>query len=319
MRSWLLKHGYLLLVLTALPIPAGAAECPPGRVVQKVVQSEDAIQTFCKCDVGYIPRGRVCIRKLPEVDPAFFVSVEHASFVRAELERLRAKRARIAAQLAKLEQLRSDQDRYLEEMGRMREQVMYDGFGGLLSVLSSKIFLDRIPGLSTTDARELTAGLRLMKTAIDAVAMEQAGPDRDRARRKALDACKTALGTIAALTVPDGYKDQFKKTIDAAFESIKAADTNWKAVDAPMRDRVTKALDGVASITGALVPPVGMAWSGINATGNAIVYWQIQNDKESISEALVSSQRAKLAYDNRLAATDELIGFYEVEAAKAGN
>jgi parvulin-like peptidyl-prolyl isomerase len=31
--------------------------------------------------------------------------------------------------------------------------------------------------IPATDARGLTAGLRLMKTAIDAVAMEQAGPD----------------------------------------------------------------------------------------------------------------------------------------------
>jgi hypothetical protein len=74
MRSWVLQHGCLFFVLTALPAPTRAAECPPGRVVQKVVTTEDAIQTFCKCDVGYIPRDRVCIHKLPEVDPAFFVS-----------------------------------------------------------------------------------------------------------------------------------------------------------------------------------------------------------------------------------------------------
>jgi uncharacterized protein YigA (DUF484 family) len=321
MRSRILQQGYLLFVfaMTALSTPAGAAECPPGRVVQKVVESEDSTQTFCKCDVGHIPRGRACIRKMPEVDPAFFVSAEHASFVRAELERLRAKRAKIAAQLAKLEQLRSEQDRYLQEMGLMREQVMYDGLSDMLSVVSSKVVLDRIPGLSPADARELTAGLRLMKTVIDAVAMEQAGPDRDRARRKALDASKTALGTIATLTIPDSYKDAFKKTIDATLESIKASDANWKAVDAPMRARVVKALDGMAAITGALVPPVGVARSGINAAGNAIVYWHIQNDKESIVEALVSSQRAKLAYDNRLSATDEMIRFYEVEVRKAGN
>jgi hypothetical protein len=68
--------------------------------------------------------------------------------------------------------------------------------------------------------------------------------------------------------------------------------------------RALTALDGMAEITAAL-PPVGVMRSGVNAAGNAIVYWHIQNDKESIVEALVSSQRAKLAYDDRLAATDE--------------
>lgn len=324
MRSWSVRLGGLLLVFSTFVIaPVQAAECPPGRVVKDVKTSESAThittETACGCAPNHVPRNRVCIPRMPVVDPAFFVSAEHESFVRSELERLRGKRARITLQLTKLEQLRERQDRYLQEMGRMREQVMYDGLSDLLSVASSKIFLDRIPGLSAADARELAAGLRLMKTAIDAVAMEQAGADRDRARKKALDVSKTALGTLASLTMPESYRDALKKTIDATFEAVKASDANFKAVDAPMRERVVKALDGMAAITGALVPPVGAARSGINAAGNAYVYWHIQNDKESIVEALVSAQRAKLAYDNRLVATDEMIKFYEVEARRTGN
>ncbi|KJC49397.1 hypothetical protein UP09_06675 [Bradyrhizobium sp. LTSP885] len=317
MGGWVIRHGYLLLIVPA--VFAGsvrAAECPPGRVIDKVEETEDAVRTFCKCDVDRVPHGRACIYRTPTVDPAFFVSPEHAAFVRAELERLRVKRAKIAAQFAKLEQLRADQDRYLQEMGEMREQVMYDGLSDLLSVVSSKVVADGIPGLSPTDARELTTGLRLMKTAVDVESTELAGDNRDRARRKAIDACKTALGTLATLTMPDSYRDPIKRTIDATAESIKAADVNWKAADAPMRQRVVTALDGIAAITGAIVPLVGTARSGVNAAGNAIVLWHIQNDKESIVEALVSSQRARLAYDNRLAATDEMIRFYEVEAKK---
>lgn len=324
MRSRSVRLGGLLLVFSTLVIaPVQAAECPPGRIVKGVETTESAThittQTACGCAPNHVPRNRVCIPRMPEIDPAFFVSAEHASFVRSELERLRGKRARITLQLTKLEQLREQQDRYLQEMGRMREQVLYDGLSDLLSVASSKVFLDLIPRLSAADARELAAGLRLMKTSIDAVAMEQAGPDRDRARKKALDVSKTALGTLASLTMPESYRDALKKTIDATFETIKASDANFKAVDAPMRERVVKALDGMAAITGALVPLVGAIRSGVNAAGNGYVYWHIQNDKESIVEALVSAQRAKLAYDNRLVATDEMIKFYEVEARRAGN
>src|SRR5215467_12873787 len=179
MCSRIFPYGCLLFVVTVLATPAGAAECPPGRVVDKVVETQDERQTFCKCDFDRVPQGRACIHKMPEIAPGFFVSPEHAAFVRAELARLRAKKAKIAAQLAKLNQLRADQSRYLQELGEMREQVMYDGLSDLLSLASSKVVLDRIPGLSAADARELTAGLRLMKTAIDAVAMEQAGPDRE--------------------------------------------------------------------------------------------------------------------------------------------
>jgi len=328
MRGWSVRLGGLLLVFSTFVIaPVQAAECPPGRIVKGVETTESAThittQTACGCAPNHVPRNRVCIPRMPEIDPAFFVSAEHASFVRSELERLRGKRARITLQLTKLEQLREQQDRYLQEMGRMREQVLYDGLSDVLTLASSKVLLDRIPGLSSRDASELAAGLRTMKAAVDAVAMGQAGPDRDRALKKALDASKTALGTLATLTIPESQKDAFKKTIEVTFETIKAADTNWKAADAPMRERVVKALDSMAAITGAVVPPIGAARSAINATGNAegnaYVYWHIQNDKESIVEALVSAQRAKLAYDNRLVATDEMIKFYEVEARRAGN
>ena len=157
MRSWSVWLGGLLLVFSTFVIaPVQAAECPPGRIVKGVETTDSAThtttRTACGCAPDHVPRGRVCIPGMPAIDPAFFVSAEHASFVRSELERLREKRTKIAAQLAKLEQLREQQDRYLQEMGRMREPVMYDGLSNLLSIGSSKVFLDRIPGLSPRDA-----------------------------------------------------------------------------------------------------------------------------------------------------------------------
>ena len=296
-------------------------------MVKGVERTESAThtttRTACGCAPNHVPRGRVCIHRMPEVDPAFFVSAEHASFVRSELERLREKRAKITAQLAKLEQLREQQDRYLQEMGRMREQVMYDGLSNLLSLGSSKVLLDRIPGLSPRAASELATGLRALKITVDAAAMAQAGPDRERARKKALDVSKTALGALAGVAVPESHKEAFRKLIELTFETIKVADTDWKGADASMRERAVKAADSIAAITGVFMPQVGAARSVINATGNAAgnayVYWHIQNDKESIVEALVSAQRAKLAYDNRLVATDEMLKFFEVEARRAGN
>jgi len=322
LRCWIGLFGCVVLV-AAQSQPARSADCPPGRIVDHIekteTETETKTQTFCKCAPGHIPRGQVCVDKLPEIDPAFFFSSDHAAFVRSELERLKAKRARLVLQLTRLERLRSDQNRYLQEMGEMRERVLYDGLSDLFSIMASDAVLRQIPGLSPTDESEIAGVARLLKTSIDAAAVEEAGPDRDRARRKALDASKTALGAIAKLTIPDNYKDVLKKVVDASFETVKAADQNWRAVNQPLGDRVAKALDGFAAITGAVVPPIGAARSAINVAGGAIVYWHIQNDKESIVETLVSSQRAKLAYDNRLVATEEMIKFYEVELGKAGN
>ena len=52
--------------------------------------------------------------------------------------------------------------------------------------------------------------------------MAQAGADRDRARKKAIDVSKTALDGLVGLAIPESHRDAVKKMIDLTFETVKA-------------------------------------------------------------------------------------------------
>jgi hypothetical protein len=160
--------------------------------------------------------------------------------------------------------------------------------------------------------------MKLFKGAVDAVALAQAGQDRQRAREKALDAHGALLGQLAKMIGPAKEKEALSKLIEASFEAVKAMDANQKADGAQLGERVAKALDSVAAIAGIAYAPLGAARSAVHATGAGIVLWRIEHDKQSLVDALVSSQRAKLAAQQRLVTTNELIKFYEIETKKAG-
>ena len=293
------------------------AQCPPGAQQLRVERVGDEERTLCKCLPGYVQRQGQCILKLPTIDPAFFVSAEHSAFVTDELNRLRARKQRLEGQLSNLEQLREEQDGYLQQMGEMREQLVYDCVADVLAVVSTTELLTQVPGLSAQDAQVIAGAAKLFKSAVDAVASAQAGHDRQRAREKALDAHASLLSQIAKAAGSQREKEALSKFIEASFEVVKAMDANQKVNGAQLTARVAKALDGVAAVAGAIYSPLGAARSAVQATGAGIVLWRIEHDKQSLVDALVSSQRARLAAQQRLVTTNELIKFYEVENKKA--
>ncbi len=304
----------LFLVLLSVPV---MGQCPPGAEQVGVERVGDEIRRSCKCLPGYVQRQGHCIPKPPTVDPSFFVSAEHAAFLSSELLRLRGRSARLEKQLADLEKLRDQQDGYLQQMGEMREQLVYDCVSDVLAVVSTTELLTKIPGISVQSAEGIAAAGKLFKSAVDAVASAQAGQDRQRAREKALDAHAGLLSQIAKTVGSQKEKEALSKFVEASFEVLKAVDANQKA-DAQLVERVAKAMDSVAAVAGAVYAPLGAARSGVHAVGAGIVLWRIEHDKQSIVDALVSSQRARLAAQQRLVATNELINFYEIESKKAG-
>lgn len=293
-------------------------DCPPGSHPVLVERIGDEKHTSCKCREGYVVRGGQCVLKMPTVDPAFFVSKDHVALINDELQRLRARKERLEKQLKSLEQLREEQDGYLQQIGEMRQQLVYDCVGDVLAVVSASELLTKIPGLSLKSAEQLSRTLKAFKVAVDSMALAESGTDKQRAFEKTMDTRATTLSVIANMAAPAKEKEALSKFVESSYEVIKASEPNQYKEDKPLVERVAKALDGVAAITGALYWPVGVARSSVHAAGSGIVLWRIQHDKDSLVEALVSSQRAKLAADQRLATTNERIKFYEVELKKAG-
>ena len=307
----------VLMMSSAAP-PVRAADCGPGAQKIGVQHQGDKVVTTCKCAPTHAGFNRQCVLKLPSVGPSFFVSDEHTAFVRSELEQLRAREARLTAQLGSLNALRSKQDAYLQEMGELRQQLVFDTVSDVLKVVGTKKFLEQIPNLPAADIALIGQHTAAMKAAIDAVAAAQAGPNRARAFAKVTDATAGALAVINRLAIPAEQREKLSTSISILAQTVKAVDANRRAADEPTRQRVAKALDSLAGIAGAAVPVVGAAKSAVNAAGNLYVIYRINGDKESIVEALVSAQRAKLACDQRLAATQRQIAFYEIEMKKAG-
>lgn len=308
--------GSLLVIL--LLCGSAFGDCPPGSTQVGVERNGDEEVTLCKCLKGYVGRGNQCVPKAPVVDPAFFVSRDHSEFVANELKTLRSRQERLEKQLKDLDKLSEEQNEYLQQMGELREQVVYDAIGDLLGVVSTTELLTKIPGVSLQAADDFADVAKVFRASVEVLASAQAGPDRERARDKAIDAHGTSLSQLAKLAAPTKEKEALSKFIEASFEAIKASNANQKAADKPLTERVATALDGLAAIAGAVYAPLGAARSSVHATGGAIVLWKIQQDKESLVNALVSVQRARLAADQRLAATREMIKFYEIELQKAG-
>jgi hypothetical protein len=304
----------LLLALTSTP--GWSAECPPGSSLLGVSQSETQRTTSCQCAQTHVARNNQCVLKMPVVDPAFFVSPNHTAFINNELALLQSRKARFERELAKLDRLRERQGEYLAQMDEMREQIIYDSVGDLLGLVSSKAFVDRIPGLSPGDAAELERGTQALKAAVEGAPAALAGQDRSRAREKVVSAAGTTLSLVAKLSIPEKQKEVVVKLIEASAELVKTANTVRETRDMALRERTVKILDNLFGVAGAVYEPIGIARSTINVAGGTYVAWRIQGDKESIVEALVSSQRAKLAFDQRLAATNDLIKFYEIELKK---
>jgi len=305
-------------VVVLLLCGSAFGDCPPGSAQVGLERNGDEEITLCKCLPGFVARGNQCVPKLPVADPAFFVSREHSEFIAKELKTLRSRQERLEKQLKGLDKLREEQNEYLQQMGELREQVVYDAVGDLLGVVSTTELLTKIPRVSLQTADDVADVAKAFKASVEALASMQAGPDRERARDKAIEAHQTSLSQLAKLAAPIKEKEALSKVIDASFEAIKASNANQKAADKPLVERVATALDGLAAIAGTVYAPLGAARSSVHATGGAIVLWKIQQDKESLVNALVSVQRARLAADQRLAATREMIKFYEIELQKAG-
>jgi hypothetical protein len=315
-RATILLSVAVLMCICAQPL--SAAPCPPGSEQISIDKTGDTVRTTCKCLPDYEVHDKQCVLKLPEVDPAFFVSDSHVQLLHTELAQFRARKARLRKQIDDLNALRDRQDDYLREMAEMRQQLVFDGVSDLLQVAGTPEFLGQIPNLSATDAEAITRSTALMKAAVDTVSHLQAGADRERAREKAADAAGKALGLLANILAPPRYKEALEKLIETSAEMLKTVDAIQSAAAAPTQERVAKALDGIAGMVGAVSAPIGAARAGVDAFGTAVTIYHIENDKQSIIEALVSSQRAKLAADQRLAATDQMIAFYEVELQKSG-
>lgn len=284
----------------------------------RVERTAEEVRTYCKCLPDHVGRNGQCVPKLPAVEPAFFTSPEHAVFIQEELTRLRSRQERLEKQLENLESLSEKEDAYLQEMGEMREQVLYDGVGDLLSVVSTKEFLGVVPKLSAGNAEDLGKAAKLMKSAVDSLAAAQSGKDRERQREKSVDAAGTSLALLARVAAPPARKEALSKLIEVSAETLKFS-AAWKSGEGSLSiELVAKTLDNLAAIAGAVYEPLGAARASVQATGAGIVIWHIQTDKQAIVEALVSAQRAKLAADQRLAATREMIRFYETELKKTG-
>lgn len=306
-----------ILLLTVLS-PSVLAECPPGSVEVRVERVGDEKRTTCQCQSGYVARQNQCVLKQPTVDPAFFVDPAHITFVQGELQTLRARQARLEKELGKLDQMRAEQDGYLQQMGEMREQLVYDAIGDTLAVVSTTELLTKVPGLAIQHADEIARAAKVFKAAVEALAHAQAGPDRQRAREKALDAHSTSLSLLANIALPEKQKEALSKLVEVSFEVVKAVDANRKADGIPLGERVRTTMDGIMGVAGAVYAPLGATRSLFNVTGAGIVLWKIQHDKESLVDALVSIQRARLAANQRLVTTRESIKFYESELKKAG-
>jgi hypothetical protein len=285
----------------------------------RVERSSEEVRTYCKCQPGHIAYNGQCIQKLPTVEPSFFTSPEHATFIQSELTRLRSRRERLEKELEKLESLSEKEDAYLQEMGEMREQVVFDGVGDVLSLAGSKEFLAEVPKLSAADAEGLSQATKLMNTAVDSLAAAESGQDRERQREKSIDAAGGSLALLARSVAPAAQKEAISKLMEISAESLKFT-AAWKNGEGRLSvEGVAKTMDQLAEIAGAIYEPLGVARASVQASGAGIVLWHIQTDKQAIVEALVSAQRAKLAADQRLAATQEMIHFYETELKKTGN
>lgn len=323
-RRLLVPAGVKSLILTVAVLllffskPLYSDDCPPGSVAVRVERSGDEERTYCKCQPGYVARHGQCVLSMPVVDPAAFVSPEQVAFLELEMDRLTARKARLSREMDKLNLLRENEDGYLQELGEMREQLVYDSVSDMLSIVSAGEFLSRVPNLKPQEAARLGQALKLMKADVDAVAAALAGKNRDRARDKATTAVGGVLSLVAQLSLPESEKEAFSTAIKVSAETLKAVDPNRKPDTGPLRDRVAAAMDRFAGVLGVDYQPVGLARAAVHAGGSAIVIWHIQTDKEAIQDALVSSQRAKLAVDQRLAATEELMNFYQMELKKAG-
>jgi len=309
---------FATIVFLCVPLlPLGAADCPPGSVKVAVERAGDKQRTYCECQSGYVARYSQCILSL-RVDPASLVPPYHVAFIDHELDQLRARKERLSREMEKLNRLRQNQDEYMRGMEEMREQVVYDAVSDVLSIISSNEFLSLVPDLKPHDGERLAQGLKLLKVNVDSAATVFAGKDRERAREKVYDAAGGALSLAAELSLPESEREALANSIEIIAETVKAIDPATQKKGADQRDRVATTLDKVASIAGAAYKPLGVARSTVELGGSAIVAWHIRTDQEAIIEALVSSQRAKLAADQRLAATQTLIDFYETELKKVG-
>jgi len=305
----------LFLFLPA--VPARADDCPPGSVRIHVERTEDEERIACKCQPGYVARQRQCVPLLPTLSGSF-ISPDQIALIQRELNAARSRQERLSREIAKLDRLRQDEDDYLQEIGEIREQLLYDSVSDILSVVSNDELLSHVRLRSVQDAERLAQAAKALKASVDAVAAAQSGEERARRREKAYAAAGGALSVVAALSVPESEREALATAIEVSAEVMKAVDPARHENAARLRDRVARALDDLAGIAGAAYKPLAVGRSAVNLAGSAVVGWQLRTDKDAIVEALVSGQRAKLAADQRLAATESLIAFYETELRRAG-
>jgi hypothetical protein len=303
--------------IVVIASPALAQDCPPGATQVGQERVGNKIRVFCKCSSSHGVRGQQCVLKFPEVDPASTISPKHVAFIKEELATLAARRDRLRRQLENIDKLRAQQDQYLREMGELRQQLIFDSAGHILRIAGTPELLAGIKGLSAADAETVARTTATLRAAFDAVANAQAGPDRERAREKAISASATAASQLAAMALPAPYGQPLSRAIATSGEIAKAATAN-RDPGKPLLTRVATRLDDLAAVYGTIDRRVGAMRAGVHTVGSAIVLWNIRHDRESIVEALVSSQRAKLAASQRLAATEGMIAFYETELKKVG-
>jgi len=304
--------------MSAAAAPARAADCPPGATWAGERRSGDQIITTCKCSPNHKASNRQCVLKMPVISPDLFVEPTHVWFIERELAELRQRQTRLQAQMDKLNALKSKQNEYLQQMGEMRQQVIFDGVSSALKVVGSQEFVRQLKGISPGDAEMLVRSTTALKAAIDAVAQTQAGPDRERARAKAVEAASSALTAVGRLALPAAQREAISQLIDVSGETVKAVSSSQLAANEALGKRVAKAFEGAAGILGAVVPAIGVPVAAFETAAAGFVVYRIESDKEAIVNALVSAQRAKLACDQRLAATQDQIAFYEIELKKAG-
>lgn len=295
-----------------------AADCPPGAAWAGERRSGDQVITSCKCSPDHKKSSQQCVLKMPVISPGLFVDPLHVWFIERELAELRQRQTRLQKQMDKLNALKSKQNEYLQQMGEMRQQVIFDGVSSALKVVSSQEFVRHLSGISPGDAEMLVRSTTALKAAIDAVAQTQAGPDRERARAKAVEAAASALTVVGRLALPPAQREALSQVIDVSGETVKTASSVQLTAGEALGKRVSKAFEGAAGILGAAVPAIGVPVAVFETAAAGFVVYRINSDKEAIVNALVSAQRAKLACDQRLAATQDQIAFYEIELKKAG-
>lgn len=309
-------HLVVAILLAVSSLPARAEDCPPGTTLVRVERSADEEHTYCSCQAGYVARHNQCVLAFPAIAPGSFVSANHRSFVQRELDQARSRKERLSREKARLDAMREAEDGYLRELGEMREQLLYDSVADALSVISADEFLAGVPGLSPNDARKLARAARLIKANVDYMAMAQSR-ERGRRRDKAYDAASAALSLLADISIPANERQILETAIEVFADAMKAADPSGSVNGKTLSQRVAATLDGLAALAGDVYAPVGIARSGVDLFGAGLVAWHIHTDSDAIVEALVSAQRARLAMDKRLAETEELIRFYEVENLKS--